>query len=69
MSSNDVDSVLLTISILLVNCHLFGYEFLRLRQPRLIGETIAGILLGPFVFGRLTPLIFADIIGTSTKDC
>ena len=68
MSSNEVGSVLLTICILLISAHIFGYIFVRLHQPRLIGEIIAGILLGPFIFGRLEPLIFTDVFGSLAED-
>ena len=32
--------------------------FERLKQPRLVGEIIAGILIGPFVLGQLSPAVF-----------
>jgi Kef-type K+ transport system membrane component KefB len=32
---------------------LLGYVFVRLRQPRVIGEILAGIVLGPALLGRL----------------
>jgi Kef-type K+ transport system membrane component KefB len=31
---------------------IFGYLFVRLRQPKVIGEILAGIVLGPAVMGR-----------------
>jgi len=31
---------------------LFGYVFVRLRQPRVVGEIFAGMLLGPALLGR-----------------
>src|SRR4030081_460490 len=33
---------------------LLGYLFVRLRQPKGVGEILAGILLGPAVGGRLS---------------
>ncbi len=35
---------------------LLGYLFVRLRQPKVIGEILAGVVLGPAVLGRL-PLV------------
>jgi Kef-type K+ transport system membrane component KefB len=67
MSSSEIGKVLLTLSILLVSAHFTGYVFMRLRQPRLVGEILAGILLGPFVLGHLAPSIAADLFGTSTE--
>jgi len=32
---------------------LFGFLFLKLRQPKVIGEILAGIVLGPALIGRL----------------
>src|SRR5947209_6306522 len=54
MPANAVGPLILFIAILLTSAHLLGYLFARLRQPRVIGEILAGILLGPFVLGRLS---------------
>jgi len=41
------------ILLLLVGfAHLIGHLFVRLRQPKVVGEIIAGILLGPALIGR-----------------
>ena len=32
---------------------LLGYVFVKLRQPRVIGEITAGVVMGPAVLGRL----------------
>ncbi|HMN30299.1 MAG TPA: cation:proton antiporter, partial [Caldilineaceae bacterium] len=45
-----------------------GYLFVRLRQPRLVGEILAGILLGPFVLGRIAPSLSAALFGTAAED-
>src|SRR5215469_1099708 len=52
MPSNAVGPLILLLALLLTTAHLMGYLFARLRQPRVIGEILAGILLGPFVLGR-----------------
>jgi Kef-type K+ transport system membrane component KefB len=67
MTNSEVGTVLLTISVLLVSAHFFGYVFMRLRQPRLIGEILAGILLGPFVLGRIAPTLSTSIFGTPAE--
>jgi Kef-type K+ transport system membrane component KefB len=67
MSNNEIGHVLLTLSVLLVSTHFMGYVFQRLGQPRLVGEILAGILLGPFVFGRIAPMISADLFGSSAE--
>jgi Kef-type K+ transport system membrane component KefB len=33
--------------------HLLGYLFVKLRQPKVVGEILAGIILGPALIGRL----------------
>lgn len=68
MSNNEIGQVLLTLSVLLAGTHFSGYVFERLRQPRLVGEILAGILLGPFVLGRLAPSISTALFGTSAGD-
>ncbi|KAL2832067.1 Sodium/hydrogen exchanger family-domain-containing protein [Aspergillus cavernicola] len=39
--------------IIIVLCHLVHWPLSKLRQPRVIAEVIAGILLGPSVMGRV----------------
>ncbi len=53
MPANAIGPLILFLALLLTAAHLLGYLFARLRQPRVIGEILAGILLGPFVLGRL----------------
>ncbi|HET9590215.1 MAG TPA: cation:proton antiporter [Anaerolineales bacterium] len=65
MSNSEIGQVLLALSVLLVGAHFTGYVFVRLRQPRLVGEILAGILVGPFVLGRIAPSLFTDLFGTS----
>jgi Kef-type K+ transport system membrane component KefB len=37
---------------------IMGFLFVRLRQPQVMGEMIAGIMLGPSLFGLLFPAAF-----------
>jgi Kef-type K+ transport system membrane component KefB len=43
--------VLLGIVIIVVAARLVGALFVRLGQPRVVGEIVAGVLLGPSLFG------------------
>ncbi len=43
--------VLLGIAIILIAARLVGQLFVRLKQPRIVGEIVAGILIGPTVIG------------------
>jgi Kef-type K+ transport system membrane component KefB len=45
--------VLLDIAVIMVVARLMGALFRRLRQPPVVGEILAGILLGPTLLGRL----------------
>ncbi|HEY5745748.1 MAG TPA: cation:proton antiporter [Chryseolinea sp.] len=51
----DVVHLLVQLSIMLVMGRLFAEVFRKLNQPAVIGEIIAGILLGPTVLGMLQP--------------
>jgi Kef-type K+ transport system membrane component KefB len=53
MPANAVGPLILFLALLLTAAHLLGHLFTRLRQPRVIGEILAGIVLGPFVLGKL----------------
>lgn len=67
MSSAEIGIVLLSLGLLLATTHLAGYVFVRLRQPRLVGEILAGILIGPYVLGRLAPGFFSALFGTPAE--
>ncbi len=47
--------LLLQIIVIVVTARLFGFLFNKIRQPAVIGEIVAGIVLGPSVFGLLFP--------------
>jgi Kef-type K+ transport system membrane component KefB len=53
MSESALASVLLLMLLLVGLAHLLGYLFVRLHQPKVAGEILAGVVLGPALFGRL----------------
>jgi Kef-type K+ transport system membrane component KefB len=53
MSNSDLSSILFVLLLLGGSAQLLGWVFVKLRQPKVIGEILAGILLGPAVIGRL----------------
>lgn len=52
MSDSALASVLLVLLLLVGFAQLLGYLFVKLRQPKVVGEIAAGILLGPALLGR-----------------
>lgn len=52
---------LLSISLMLLFAKILGEFFVKLNQPAIIGEIIAGIILGPTVLGMLSPDIFSSL--------
>lgn len=55
LSALDTARLLFALSILLVAAHGLGFVAARLRQPRVIGEILGGLLLGPTVLGAALP--------------
>lgn len=53
MSNSDLTSLLFVLLLLVGLAQLLGYLFVKLRQPRVVGEIAAGIVLGPALLGRL----------------
>ncbi len=47
--------VLAALAVLLVFAHGFGHLFAYFRQPRVVGEILGGLLLGPTFFGYFLP--------------
>ena len=56
MSDSALASVLLVLLILVGFAQFLGYLFVRLRQPKVIGEILAGVVLGPALLGRFPAL-------------
>ncbi|MDR1645540.1 MAG: cation:proton antiporter [Tannerellaceae bacterium] len=47
--------LLLQIIAILLTCRLFGWLFMKMGQPTVIGEILAGIVLGPSILGHFAP--------------
>jgi Kef-type K+ transport system membrane component KefB len=67
MSASDFGQFILTIAALLAAVHGLGYLAERLKQPRIVGEILAGILLGPFVLKLLIPAAYAKLFAFSAS--
>ena len=48
---------LLQLAVILLACRIVGWLMMRVGQPKVIGEMIAGILLGPSLLGLLAPSV------------
>lgn len=48
-------TLLIQIGIILIVARTIGYLFRRINQPQVVGEMVAGILIGPSVLGWLAP--------------
>jgi Kef-type K+ transport system membrane component KefB len=48
-------TVFLELVLVLLACRAAGHLATRLRQPPVVGEMVAGVLLGPSLFGALAP--------------
>ena len=64
VSNADLAAVVIALAVIVMSAHLLGHVFERLRQPRLVGEILAGVLLGPFVLGTVAPEASEAILGT-----
>lgn len=53
MSNAQLTSLLLVLLLLVGLAQLLAWVFVRLRQPKVVGEILAGIVLGPALLGRL----------------
>lgn len=53
MSNSDLTSILLVLLLLIGLAQLLGYWFTRLRQPKVVGEILAGVVLGPALLGKI----------------
>jgi Kef-type K+ transport system membrane component KefB len=65
-AENTVVAFFIAVVIVMLFARLCGSLMPRIRQPRVMGEVLAGILLGPTLFGALAPhlqsMIFASDI-------
>ncbi len=62
LAETDLFHFLLAASVLLSLAYATGGLFAKWRQPRVIGEILGGLLLGPTVLGALAPGLQAELI-------
>jgi K+:H+ antiporter len=62
MSNADFGSFTIFLFLLLAAARVFGHLFTLIRQPKVVGEIFAGVLLGPSLLGRFAPAVSAVIL-------
>ena len=67
MSPAQLGSVVLPLVLLIASAHILGYLFTRLRQPRVIGEIAAGVLLGPALLAHFLPSVHDVVFGAANS--
>lgn len=68
VSTIDIIHIIIALTIVLFVCHSLGYLFEYFKQPRVIGEILAGIVLGPSLFQYFCPNAYSFVFNdTITK--
>ncbi len=65
---SDLTAVLVSLGVILAAARLMGKLSALIRQPQVIGEMAAGILLGPSVLGALAPGLSAALFPAESRD-
>src|SRR5215213_5392482 len=68
VSTQVLGSLTLALLLLLAGANLLGQLAARLRQPKVVGEILAGIVLGPSLLGLLAPRVSGELFGTGQQD-
>ncbi|ATF88619.1 cation:proton antiporter [Burkholderia gladioli] len=58
---------LLQLAIIVVACGCFGALAERVGQSRVVGEIVAGIVLGPSIVGAITPGFYGAVFGPAAS--
>ena len=66
LSEHEVLVFLVQLALLVGVARLFGWLMKSVGQPPVVGELLAGVLLGPTLFGRVAPDAFDWVFGEPT---
>lgn len=58
----------LQLTVILAACKLAGLAAQRVGQPQVVGEMIAGVVLGPSLLGRMAPDLQSHLFPTGTSN-
>src|SRR5207342_2625998 len=61
LSSDEVLSFLIIVSLILISARILGEVFRKFKQPAVIGEILAGVILGPSLVGHFFPHFFESV--------
>jgi Kef-type K+ transport system membrane component KefB len=68
LSNLELTSFFIALVLLLLAAHLMGFIFYELKLPRVIGEILGGLILGPTVLGHFSPDSMNQIfVGSSSE--
>jgi hypothetical protein len=66
-AGNPLSRLILQLIVIIAASSVLGPIFTRWGQPAVVGEMVAGILLGPSLFGLLAPEAFQFVFATSSS--
>ena len=67
LNTVDVTAFILSIGTMLLAAKVFGEIFDKLKQPAIIGELLAGIILGPSVLGYFLPNVYDWLFSSNAE--
>ena len=67
LTSEEITAFILSIGTMLLAAKVLGEIFDKLRQPAVIGEILAGIILGPSILGTFLPEIYNWLFASNNE--
>ena len=67
LNSVEVLHFLIIVSVVLIVARLLGELCRKFKQPVVVGEILAGIIIGPSLLGSMFPNLFADIFTSQAR--
>jgi len=61
LTAEGLITLLIELALMLLAARVFGELARKFHQPMVVGEIIAGVILGPTIFGYLSPELFHEI--------